>query len=526
MFEIFKIIVMHLEGMWRFRWYGLMVAWSLCLVGWFSVYLLPDIYEAKAQVYVDTQSMLKPLLDGLAVRTEVTDRIEMMTRVLVSRPHLKKIAEVIEPKFETKSPRKKQAILTRLEHTIIVGPSDRPNTYEMRYQDRNRANALRVVELLVETLVKDTVEVMRADTNLARRFLHEQIGDYEVRLKKAEQRLAEFKKKHVGMMPSQGQDYYSSLQEAIKALEKTNATLRLAINRRDELQKQLAGEVPSFGIIPTPVEAAQTSEIDKLIEADEMELERLRLQFTDQHPDVVALKQIIMELKTRQKRAKKTPAMSARVDQSVATSRVYQAIRIALSEAQVDVSTLRAKAAQLLISVDGLKKSVDTVPEVEAQLASLNRDYDITKAQYEALVTRLESARMSEQVELSNDEYKFRVIEPPVASFKPVGLDRLLFLSVVLLAGVLAAAGLMFLLHQVRPVFLNSHTLREVTGLPIFGMVSMQRLPKQRARHRLELASLTLGILLLILAFGGVVLLSDDGAQALQVWTSELKKPL
>jgi hypothetical protein len=161
------------------------------------------------------------------------------------------------------------------------------------------------------------------------------------------------------MMPSQGQDYYSSLQEAMKTLEQTRTALRLAINRRDELQRQLRGEEPVFGMVGAP-QLKETSELDKLIERHQTELERLKLQFTDQHPDVIALNEIIAQVKARrQESAQGQSASGGDATQSSAPSLVYQATTIALSEAEIEVSTIRTKSVQLQSTVNELEKSVD-----------------------------------------------------------------------------------------------------------------------------------------------------------------------
>jgi hypothetical protein len=159
---------------------------------------------------------------------------------------------------------------------------------------------------------------------------------------------------------------------------------------------------------------------------------------------------------------------------------------------------------------------------VEAKLASLNRDYDITRRQYEALVARLESARLSDDAEQSNEEIKFRVIEPPVVPPTPVSINRPLLLTVVLAAGFLAGLGLTFLLHQVRPVFLNSDMLNRAIGLPVLGVVSLQLQALARFRRRMELTSLGVALLLLLCSYGGLVKFSDEGARALRAFVSDL----
>ena len=60
----------HARSLWRRRWYAAGVAWVFCLVGWTYVLTLPDTYQATTRIYVDTESMLRPLMRGIAVEAE------------------------------------------------------------------------------------------------------------------------------------------------------------------------------------------------------------------------------------------------------------------------------------------------------------------------------------------------------------------------------------------------------------------------------------------------------------------------
>jgi len=69
-----------LRGMWQGRWVGLGVAWLAGLAGATYIYFTPDKYEATARVYVDTQSILKPLLSGLTVQPNVEQEVAILSR--------------------------------------------------------------------------------------------------------------------------------------------------------------------------------------------------------------------------------------------------------------------------------------------------------------------------------------------------------------------------------------------------------------------------------------------------------------
>jgi polysaccharide chain length determinant protein (PEP-CTERM system associated) len=151
---------------------------------------------------------------------------------------------------------------------------------------------------------------------------------------------------------------------------------------------------------------------------------------------------------------------------------VYQSMKISLSQADAELAEVRGQIAAQEQAIGGLRSRMDAIPQVEAELAQLNRDYQVNKAQYDQLLQRLESARISQRADQSTGEVKFRVIEPPTMPTVPSGPERTLLSALVLLASLGVGLGFALLLQQVRPVFSTKDTLRQVTGLPVLGSVT------------------------------------------------------
>jgi polysaccharide chain length determinant protein (PEP-CTERM system associated) len=337
--------------------------------------------------------------------------------------------------------------------------------------------AERVVHTLLNTFVEDTLGIKRADTTGAQRFLEDELRDYEKRLADSEAALAEFKKKNLGLMPGEEGDYYTRLQTGMTRLEKLRTELRLASERRNELVKQLEGEEPVFGLDPDAQHKQTYSPLDAKIAEHKARLDALLLQYTDKHPDVIALRQTIADLEQQRAadEAKRPPP--SRGGSGLNTNPVYQNMKIALSRTEVDIAELRAEIGTQEREVAQLRSKVDTIPEVEAQLQRLNRDYEVTKSQYNQVLQRLESAKISERAEESSEDLKFRIIEPPSTPLKPVAPNRPLLLSFILLVAIAFGVGLAVLMNQVRPVFSSRQVLRAVTGLPVLGYISLMRRP-------------------------------------------------
>lgn len=476
-------ILLHARGAWRFRWYALLVAWAIAVIGWIVVMAMPDVYEARARVFVDTDSVLKPLLNGLAVNTDVSNRVSMMARVIMGRPNLERVARETDLSLRARNPAQFAQLVDGLSKKITLEAGNGGNIYSLRYGDQDPAMAQRVVQHLLDAFVEDTLGIKRADNGSAQQFLENQIHDYEARLRTADDRLAEFKRRNVGLMPGQSGDYYTRLQSEGTKLAELRDKLHLAEERRNELTKQLQGEEPTFGLFTSASSGSNTpSAIDGQLAEYRRQLDQLLLQYTDKHPKVIALKQTMAQLEAQQAAAASAPKPhgppAVPKDRSEAAALaldinpVYQSLRIDLSHTEVEIAELREQVAQSEGVVSDLKSRVNTIPTIEAELTQLTRDYEVNRQQYQALLQRLESAHLSERAEASNDQVKFRVIEPAVRPLVPIGPNRVQLMTLVLLGALAAGIGLAVGLNQLRPVFLSRGMLATLTGLPVLGSIS------------------------------------------------------
>src|SRR6185503_7768819 len=185
-------------------------------------------------------------------------------------------------------------------------------------------------------------------------------------------------------------------------------------------------------------------------------------------------------------------------------SPVHQALQIAVNETEVEIATLEADVRDREQRLEDLQSLVDKVPGVEAELARLNRDYDIVKSQYQALIESRETQQLSQQAS-SSDRVDFNILNPPRAAPKPLAPRRLMLLAAVLAAALGSGAGLSFVLAQLRPVFSTAFALREASGLPVIGSVNHVFVdPQFVAQRRLATVSFSAAIGGLVVLIGGV----------------------
>lgn len=520
----------ELRGAWRFRRHALATAWGICLIGWLVVLAMPDSFESRARVNVDTRTALRPLLRELAPEQDVESQLNLVRQSLLGRANLDKVASEVGLDVTAKTPAERDALLTDLSARIKIvlePPTVRdpriPNTlYSITFADENRDVAVKVVDTLLNSFVETTMGSEQAGTASAERFLREQLSDVDQRLRDAEARLAEFKKKNMGMVPGGQGDYFQRMSTEIAQVKQLESNLAIASNRRSELMRQLRGETPYVptGAMPSTQQNNNQSggpgdtTAARVVET-QARLDDLLLRFTDKHPDVIAARETLAALKVRQQEelaALRRGDPGAAAALGATSNPVYQNIQLQLNQLDVEMAALRTQLAEHRGTVSELRQVVDLVPEVEAEYARLTRDYDVTRAQYNALLERVGQAKLSGDAEQSG-MVEFNIVDPPSASFQPVSPNRPLLLIGVLIAGLGVGGAVAYLMHMLKPVFSSRRSLEEITGVQVLASITRTWIDKQRAELRRGLLRYSAMAALLMVVFVVVFATMQSGSK-------------
>ena len=493
--ELVSQITGYLRGMWRFRWWGLALAWVVGIVAGVVIYKMPDKYESSARVFVDTQSVLRPLMAGLAVQPNVDQQIAMLSRTLISRPNVEKLITMADLDLGVETAAEREALITQLSKDLRIGTADRSNLFTLSYADTKPERAQRVVQSLLSLFVESGLGNKRLDADSARRFIEEQIRSYEQKLSEAENRVKEFRLRNMAVLGDGARDYISQIGALSEQLQQARLELREAENARDSMQRQLVGEEPV--LLPQTPSASSVSipEVDGRIDTLKRNLDELLLRYTDKHPDVLGTRRLIEDLEAQ--KIEQIQAMQASGGSqfgALDSNPVYQQMKLALVQAESRVASLRVRVTEFQSRLDQLSEQARMVPQIEAELAQLNRDYSVHKTNYDALVARRESASIAVDMNTQTGVADFRVIDPPTLATKPSEPNRMLLIPLAGLFGLAAGFALTFLISQLRPAFSDPRMLREVTGLPVLGTVSMLRTPERAAARRRGLFAFGLGL--------------------------------
>jgi polysaccharide chain length determinant protein (PEP-CTERM system associated) len=373
----------------------------VAIAGWGAIYTIPDVYQASARVAVDTNSLLPDLTEGLTARESVINEVQLVREALLARPNLEAVARETALDRRARTEADFEELITRLQDDIwIRGGGD--NIFDIAFSDTNREKAIEVVAGLVDTFVASSLGAQGDDSDVTERALRSELEDHEQRLSEAETDLAEFKKRNLGYMPEDGSDYYTRLQAALAQVNETERALKGLHLRRDEIARQLEGEEPVFGIMPsTPAQASATCSKSASLAQLRDQLAALRVEFTDKHPRIVMLKESIavFEQECADELAASggfAPVFDSKT-QSLNANPVYQNLRLQLSNSDVEIAALREELESKRRLVSQLRSDVDKIAMVETQLKRLNRDYDVVSSRYQELLRRWETLQSSKR---------------------------------------------------------------------------------------------------------------------------------
>jgi polysaccharide chain length determinant protein (PEP-CTERM system associated) len=502
MAEITAVLLNFLKAIGKYRWHAVVITWVVALIGWVVVLRLPNQYEASARVYVDTQSILKPLLSNMTSVPNLEQQVMFMRRTLISRPNVERLMRMVDLDVKAKDTKEHDKIVDELMQQIKITGTERDDIYTITYTADNAKLGKDVVQSLLTIFVEGSFSGKRQDSEKAVQFIDDQIKTYEQKLAAAENSLKEFKLKNLGMLPGGGSgtgDFGGQLQQATDQLSQARLELAEAEQARNAIRRQISGDPAKPGTV-TVDPALMDPELEARIVAAQKNLDTLRMQYTEQHPDVIATRRLLDQLMAQKAELAKGKKRS--LDPGASYSPMLQQLNVSLSQAEAHVASMRARVAEYEARVARLRTQSATAPEIEAQFAQLNRDYTVNRENYQKLVERRESARLSGDLTSATDMLQFRVIDPPTVPNHPSGPNRLRLFSLVFVGALIAGLAVAFLMSQLRPTFLSQSALRDVTGLPVLGSIGMNWTPDQTVKRKRRLVALASSVLLLFGAYG------------------------
>jgi len=507
-------VLYFVKGIVRNKWIVTIVASMICIGGWVYVYKMPNVYESKARVHVDTRTMLRPLLRGMAVQTNVRGLVAIMKKLMFTQQNLLKVAE--EAGLDIDLNEKGIHELVQRLKTKVKIQGGRDEIFSISSESKSALEARTIVQAMLTVFSEQTQQSSLSDVDSAQRFIENQIREYEQRLRNAERAKENFKRENIGMLPGQeGGGQIGDMQSIRHSLDQALAQLAELHSRKNVLKEQLTEAIDSgeeWGL----TEIVENSSVgDSRIEALKQKKDQLLLKYTEEHPNIVSIDNLIDSLQKEQEQEQESDqeagGMGFGIDDSFkAMSNPYvQSIKIGINTIDVEIATMNSRIVSYKKNLQKEDEQFNARLAIETEMQNLNRDYATIKKNYMSLIDRREQASMSSKIDTQVSALKFKVIDPANMPEGPSSPKRKIFYSVILLAGFVVGIGVALLKVFLRPTFVEAKQVRDISGLPMLGVVSEVVDDIQARNNKKRLFRYAFANFLLLLGYSGVMLLDS-----------------
>ncbi|MGY8714743.1 MAG: hypothetical protein ACKVJ1_12715 [Verrucomicrobiia bacterium] len=330
--------------------------------------------------------------------------------------------------------------------------------------------AQKVVAATLQIFVTMNLGSNQQDTEGAQRFIDQQIGEYELKLRKAEIKVANYRRKHAVQLGNSDRNV-RSMEAAESLLEQLHNELQAVTWQRNQLSVRLATVPKHLSIDQAPETDPVRAGMEQQLLALRSELGRLLTQFTDRHPDIIASRNRIAQSESS------LAALPQRQGGGMKGSSILCGGQISseVYNADLTIGSLQTRQVQVSASIEVLSHRVAETPAAEAELVHLTRDYEVMVNQHEKLIERRESARLGQRMSAEAESVEFRIVEPPIVPLGPSAPPRLIFSVVVLFLGCGAGIGAAVLRILLTDAFMGSRQLSKAIGLPVIGVLPISR---------------------------------------------------
>ena len=460
------------HGIWNRRWIALAVAWGVAMLGWLGVALIPNSYQSKARVYVNTQSLLEDRMGITQVQSQ--QDLDRLRSTLASAENLEKVVRGTDLSQTVSGPRDIAAKITTLRENITVMAQADPSMIDISAisadsslsDGANARIAQQVVQKLIDIFQEENLSGDRRETKQSLAFLDQQIAGRAKQLEAADQRRIEFAQRYAGLLPGAG-SISQRMDAARMEINNIDSQLVQAQSALTAMNGQLAGTpqtLPGVGASGGPSALAQA----------QANLASMKARgWTNSHPDVIAAQREVDALR-------KSGGGSASGGGGTPNP-AYLSIKSMQAERAATVQALQARKAQLQADLNAMMSRQVDEPGIASEQEKLDRDYEVLKTQYDKLLADREEIRLRGEVKTETGAVQFRVIQPPSTPTAPTAPNRPLLLLGVLVLAIAAGIGVAFALGQLKGSFSTAARLERAIGLPVAGSISQVRSAAQQA---------------------------------------------
>jgi len=488
----------------RRRWWlilPLFVGWVLVLAA--SFFMTPK-YRSETVIIVEPQRVAEQYVVP-NISADMQERLQSMMQQILSRTRLQGIISRFRLYNSSRGPVDSDGLVQQMRRDIKIDlVSGRPgelSAFKISYSAPSGLVAQQVTNELSSLFIDENMHSRQRLSESTTEFLESQMESARKDLSQQEERLRDFKSKHLGELPEQLEvnsqilsGLETRLQAASEALDEANQQ-RAYMESLPSRYQGSAGEDQNL-------EAATPAAAEEQLSRLKAQLADLSSHYTPNHPDVRRVKEKIAAAE-RLKQWLETDAVSGKSQASAAsvgnhtTARAPQ-ITSQSGNAGLKIAYREREIKKLEKQIETYQAHMNMTPLREQQLAEITRDYGQAKSNYESLLTKKTQSEMAASLEKRQGGELFRIIDPPNLPQKPYKPDRLTFSLLGLAVGTCLALALTALAETVDARVYHEEDLNAIVSAPILGGIPLlqSESEKQRARQFQQLEAVAATVLL------------------------------
>jgi polysaccharide chain length determinant protein (PEP-CTERM system associated) len=495
----------------RRRWWILGPLFFGWLLVFASAWVIPATYTSEAVILVEGSKVPEKYVEA-NVEVDLAERVQAMRQQVLSRTRLLNLITNLKlyPRYQGSPDDQVRLMRDDIKMEMVQAPpgvgknAGELVAFKVSYSSPSPTSAQQVNASLVSFFIDENVRASQEQSESTTIFLDSQVKAAAQSLADQENRLHAFEAEHEGSLPQE-------LQSNIQILNGIQSQLQSALAARDrglEQQTYLNSLLNQYQSMGTEGLAGAPASVDNQLESARAALAALRAKYTDDHPDIKAMKDNIARLEKLKKdmgaEAKENLESNAATPAQVAAMTPMMQVQSQLKSNKQEIQSIEAKIQRLQAEGQEYQKRLSATPAVEAGMEDILRDYNSSKQSYAKLMEKKASSTLATNLQRQQQGEQFRIVDPPSLPDKASFPDRFKFslagVAVGLFLAVVFGAGLEFVDDRIR----SEHDLTTATTLPL--LVEIPALPTQaeirRARWSPWIAAAALLVILILIPTG------------------------
>ncbi len=429
----------------------------------------PKLYYSSTSLYADQKNVIRPLVEGLTTTTQNITQTEAR-ELIFSRKIMNLV--LIEGGWADKplTPNRQEEMINEIKSRIEVTTTG--DTTRIEYSDQDPKRAFKVASAIAQFFIEETSASKKRESRDAFTFINSQVGEYHKKLIDAEERLKRFRSDMVDSRPNRQAEVYQNINRLEQSIQQAELDLKEAIIMRDSIAGQLSGESSkSRGEITASVYREKLQELQD-------QLDILRLSYHDSYPDIVRLKQQIIDIQSAVDKESNSPSSRPYGgsslqgnDSAAGYTTLYEKLRSERSVVLTNIETFKTRINEYQAQLVKEKQRAGKMSQGEATEAELIRGYEVNKAIYDDLLRKREEARITMTLDSQKSGLTYKIQEQANLPVVPNGLRFMHFVIAGPVLGILGPLGLLVLWLILDPRIRSHNVLSERMQLPLLGVI-------------------------------------------------------